>query len=304
MNSISVVRVTICLTVVGILTHCVCAVLFGRNRKLREEYPFFLSYLIFQVLSQAILGIFYYRVYFAHTGSRSTYYYNYWIEGAIVDIFALAVFKEIFLAAFKPFPGLRDMAQIVFRWAMAALVLISMAVLFSSSLPGFQRLTLLVLNLERVICIMQCALLVFLFMGSNYLGLSWRSHVFGLSLGFGVLATSNLLFFLVVSILGYDDAHTIFFKLIPPISFVIAPSIWTFYLAGTEPARDIVNVPLTSPLMRWNEAALALGHSAGRVAFIENPEPFMPEVKLAKAFQEKSSGSESERAIYRRSAST
>jgi hypothetical protein len=302
MNSISVLRIiTICLTVVGILTHCVCAVLFGRNRKLRREYPFFLSYLIFQVLSQAILGVFYYRVYFAHTGSRSAYYYNYWIEGAIVDIFALAVFKEIFLAAFKPFAGLRDMAQIVFRWAIAALVLISVAVMFSSSLPGFQRLTLLVLNLERVICIMQCALLVFLFMGSSYLGLSWRSHVFGLSLGFGVLATSNLFFFMVVSILGYDDSHTILFKLIPPVSFVLAPSIWAFYLAQTEPARDVVNVPVTSPLMRWNEAALALGHSAGRVAFIENPEPFMPEVKLAKAFQEKRSGSEPERAVYTRS---
>src|SRR5262245_21219967 len=200
MNSVSVLRIiTICLTVIGILIHCVCAVLCGRDRKLREDYPFFLSYLIFQTLSQAVLGAFYYRVYFAHTGSRSLYYYGYWVEGAIADIFALAVFKEIFLTTFKPFAGLRDMARVIFRWAIAALLLIVITVLFSSSQPGFQRLALLVLNLERAICIMQCALLVFLFMGSNYLGLSWRSHVFGLSLGFVVLAASNLLFFLVVS---------------------------------------------------------------------------------------------------------
>src|SRR5262249_41111512 len=93
------------------------------------------------------------------------------------------------------------------------------------------------------------------------------------------------LFFLVVSVLGYNQ--TMLFKLVPPVSFAIAPALWLLYLTRPEPARDVVNLPVSSPLMRWNEAALALGHSAGRVAFIENPEPFMPEVKLSKSFREK-----------------
>src|SRR5256885_6207470 len=166
---------------IGIAMHAICLAVFARRESLRKEYPFFFSYVLFQALSSALLHLLFFRTFILHTGNHSTYFYIYWVQSALSDIFALAVFRELFCAAFKPFVGLRDMAQVVFRWAAVAMLLIGAGAMLSSSLPGTQRVELVVVSLERTICIMQCALLLFLFMGSSYLGLPRSSHVFGLS---------------------------------------------------------------------------------------------------------------------------
>jgi len=268
------------LSPIGIGLYAVCLGMFTWRKELRKEYPFFFSYVLFEGLSSALLHILSFQTNTLHTISHGTYFYIYWVQSALADIFALAVFRELFLAAFKPFVGLRDMGRVVFRWAAVALILIGAAVLFSSSLPGAQRIELMVVNLERAISIMQCAMLLFLFMGSSYLGLPRSSHVFGLSLGFGILATANLVYYAAMALTGYmHTVRTAALLLTPIIAFALAPAIWVVYAIWTEPAREVVDVPVSSPLLRWNEIATVFGHSGGRVAFLEHPEPFMPEAK-------------------------
>ena len=259
---------------IGIVLQFVCAVLLYK-RKLHKEYYFFFCFLLFQAVTGAICEPLSYFLY-----KSVTYFYIYWVQTALGDIFAFAVFYELFCAAFKPFAGLRDMAQVVFRWAAVALLLVGAVVFCSSALPSFQRATLIVVNMERAICVMQCGLLLFLLMGSSYLGLSKRNIVFRVSLGFGLTAVVNLLFLTATSVVGYYHpfVYRLFDLTAASVStFVIA--MWTFYVANPEPAREAINVPVTSPLLRWNEVAMALGHSGGRVAFIDRPEPFMPNVE-------------------------
>ena len=259
---------------IGTILQFVCAALLFR-RKLHKEYYFFFCFLLFQAVTSAVLVPFSY-----HSSKSVTYFYLYWVQAALGDIFAFAVFYELFCAAFKPFAGLRDMAQVVFRWAAAALLLIGLVVFCSSVFSGFDRINILVLNMERSISVMQCGLLLFLFMGSSYLGLSKKSFVFGASLGFGLAAIANLLILTLSSLTGYY--HPFFFRLFDLTQAVIdalAIGIWVLYVARPEPAREAINVPVTSPLLRWNEVALALGHSGGRVAFVDRPEPFMPNVE-------------------------
>jgi hypothetical protein len=260
------------LSALGILFDAACAYFLCR-RKLYKEYPFFLSFLAFRIISDVTLD----AMYFGHLGSAHTYYYLFWVYCALADIFAFAVLNELFCAAFKPFAGLRDMAQVVFRWAAFALILIGAAVFCSSALPTMRRVAALIMNLERSISVMQFAMLLFLFMGSSYLGLSKRSHVFGLSLGFGMSAVANLVYLFVVPLLGLRQNMVL--SQLPTIVSVASMLVWAVYLATPEPAREAVNVPVTSPLLRWNEVAMALGHSGGRVAFVDNPEPFMPNVE-------------------------
>jgi hypothetical protein len=268
------------LSPIGIGLHAVCLGMFAWRKELRKEYPFFFSYVLFQGLSSALLHVLYYKTFTLRAGDQHTYFYLYWVQSALADLFALAVFRELFFAAFKPFAGLRDMARVVFRWAAVALILIGSVVLISSSLPGAQRVELVVVNLERAISIMQCAMLLFLFMGSSYLGLPRASHIFGLSLGFGILATANLVYYVAMALNGYvHTQHTAVLRLTPVIAFALAPAIWTVYALWAEPAREVVDVPVNSPLLRWNEIATVFGHSGGRVAFMEHPEPFMPEAK-------------------------
>lgn len=261
---------------IGIALQFVCAILLYK-RRLHREYYFFWCYSLFGAVSGAVGETLSFSV---HIFRSPAYFYLYWVETALSNIFAFAVFYELFCASFKPFAGLRDMAKVVFRWAAVALLLVAGVVFCSSAAPTFQRVSLIVVSLERAICVMQCGLLLFLFLGSSYLGLSKRSIVFGVSLGFGLMAAVNLLFLTLSSVMGYY--HPVFyrmFNLSEAIVDAVAIGMWTIYLALPEPARETINVPVTSPLLRWNEVALALGHSGGRVAFMEQPESFMPNVE-------------------------
>ncbi|HEX7958521.1 MAG TPA: hypothetical protein VF493_01295, partial [Terriglobales bacterium] len=200
---------------VGISLHVLCSVLLLR-RKLQKEYPFFLSYLLFCALSGIVGNYMWYR-----SGSTGSYFFVYWVLTALVDLGAFAVFYELFCAAFKPFPGLRDMAQVVFRWAGLALVLIGVTVFFSSTLPNAQKVQQIVVNLERSLCVMQCAMLIFLLMGSSYLGLSKRSPVFGFAFGFGLTAAGNLIHLSLFSIFGREFMRGTFVNLAPALTAML-----------------------------------------------------------------------------------
>src|SRR5689334_7061386 len=196
MPSIKVVFHAFYLLSIGLQLLCVLLLF---RRKLQSQYPFFFSYLVFSALGGIIANYMWYR-----GGSTGPYFFVYWVLTALVDLGAFAVFYELFCAAFKPFPGLRDMAQVVFRWAALALILIGVTVFFSSSVPSAQKVQHVVVNLERSLCVMQCALLIFLLMGSSYLGLSKRSPVFGFSFGFGLSAAVSLLQLSLMSLLGRE----------------------------------------------------------------------------------------------------
>ena len=42
--------------------------------------------------------------------------------------------------------------------------------------------------------------------------------------------------------------------------------VWAAYFLQKEPSRQAVTLPVTSPLVRWNEVAVAIGHTGGPVA--------------------------------------
>lgn len=250
-----------------------CAYLIFR-RKLLKQFHFFVSYLVFQTLHEIVLFV----CYAEHMAW--TYYVVYWVGIALADMFGIVVLYEIFCAVFKPFAGLQDLAKVMFRWAAAAILLIVLLLYVTSPTMGAMKWPNLfaaaVLGFERVVRIMQCALLLFLFIGSEHLGVSPRNRVFGFALGFGFDAFFQLL---VISALvsSHMSKYPVLAELSPMI-YCTALLIWTGYLLQPEQARESLHIPITSPLLRWNEVALSLGHSGGQVALMES-EPFMPSVE-------------------------
>jgi hypothetical protein len=123
---------------------------------------------------------------------------------------------------------------------------------------------------------MESALLIFLFLGSQHLGLSMKDRIFGFALGFGVDA-----FFTLVVYIALITSHLSkipFWSQLLPMGYYASLLIWVGYLLKPEPSRELVHIPVTSPLLRWNEIALQMGHSGGKVALL-TPEPFMPQVE-------------------------
>src|SRR5690348_381309 len=141
------------------------------RRKLLNEFVFFASYLLFLTLLNAIR----YVCYREFGLSSWTYYSVYWVGTALANMAALAVLYEIFCAAFKPFVGLQDLAKVVFKWAAGSILFIVFVVFMSNAASPagtpHHYLSASVHDFERIVGVMECALLIFLVLGSQHLGL-------------------------------------------------------------------------------------------------------------------------------------
>lgn len=246
------------------------------RRKLLRQFVFFASYLLLLTLLNAT-RFFCYRQFGL---SSWTYYSVYWVGTALANMAAVAVLYEIFCAAFKPFAGLQDLAKIAFKWAAGSILCIGFVVFMGNvaSQAGAPHhwLSASVHDFEKIVGVMECALLIFLFFGSQHLGLAMRNRVFGFALGFGLDALSRLLIY--IALMTTHKSKIPLWSQMLPMGYYAALLIWVGYLLKPEPARESVHIPITSPLLRWNEIALQLGHSGGKVALL-NPEPFMPRVE-------------------------
>ena len=259
----------------GPALYLLCAYLLYK-RKLLPQFKYFASFLVFLTLKSGVL----YLCYRFASPQSWTYYSMYWVFVALVDLATIPVLYEIFCAAFKPFAGLQDLAKVAFKWAAGSILFIGLLVFVTNPVtqnaPKYHWLSTSVYDFERVVRVLECALLMFLFIGSQHLGMGKRNRVFGFALGFGIDAFCQLLVY-SAALNSHISKIPIWGQLMPFISYG-SLLIWVSYLAQPEPSHESLHIPVTSPLLRWNEVALALGHSGGQVALM-NSEPFMPQVE-------------------------
>src|SRR5437588_2277510 len=246
------------------------------RRKLLSQFKFLASFFVFMTIKGAVLFVCYH-----YSSPQSwTYYASYWVGTAMADMFKIAVLYEIFCAAFKPFAGLQDLAKVVFKWAAASILFVGFLVFVTTpaSQPiKFNWLIVGIYDFEKIVRLMECALLLFLFMGSQHLGMSRKNRVFGFALGFGIDAFFQLIVYSAAATSHVSKLHM--WGQLPPVVYFVSLLVWVAYLVQPEPARESLHIPVTSPLLRWNEVALALGHTGGQVAINNGAEPFMPSVE-------------------------
>jgi hypothetical protein len=237
----------------------------------RSQFPIFFAYCAFSAVTNIVLlAISIPKVY-------AEYFYAYWIASLLSSVLGLAVIREVFLEAFSALPGLRDLGRITFRWAAFITLMIAIVVGLNATHGYVGVILASVINLESSVRIIQVGLLLLLFVGSEHLGLSVRSRTFGIALGMGLAACSNLL---VISIYpAFSAQHTLALNLVHSSMFLLTALVWTAYFA--LPAVETKPVPLAvaSPLSRWNEAAIAFGYKGAKVLYPQSPEPFLPQVE-------------------------
>jgi hypothetical protein len=205
------------------------------------------------------------------------YFYAYWasyIAGAVSIFF---VVQEIFTELMSPVPGLQRIGVIAFRWVSVTAVLISIG----AALPMHQSSDLFSLigtQIMRCTSIIELCLLAFIALTIHSLGRSFRSVMFGMGLGFGLEAASQLI---ASAFLVRDPALYSLGNFILEAVTISTFLIWTGYFFIPEPAaeRSVATLPLTSPLIRWNEIAKALGHSAPHVALGQSQAFFLQDVE-------------------------
>jgi len=191
------------------------------------------------------------------------YFYVYWASYAIEAILSLLVIYSIFKLAMAPLKGLQTLGMLIFRWVAAISVAVAMGVAVSPHLSGIKFMVAMVTQLQQTSSILTLCLLLFVCFAIRPMGLSYKSRIFGVSLGLGILATINLV---NAAWLTHSPNMYSTISMIYSLADGITLLTWSVYFAFPEPKRRIIVLPTTSPFLRWNQISMALGDDPGYVA--------------------------------------
>jgi hypothetical protein len=221
---------------VGAPTLQAAIVYYMLRRKLRSDYPFFFNYTLLQVLTSLFLaGV---NFFCPKSVSDYVYYFGYWGTTLLSSIMAFGVLHEIFKEAFRPFEALRDLSTILFRWAALVVLLVagmSVVTATNASQNQVDAVTSTIFLVQRNIRVMQCGLIFFLLLFSEYLGISRRHILFGVAVGFGFFAAINMLFSTAMSH-GTALKKTTLSE-INSAAYVISCLVWLGYVAYPKTLR-------------------------------------------------------------------
>ena len=246
-------------------------VLFGFlfwKKDLQSRFPAMSGYLALRVASMPLLLIFFYgqAAHWLNDLCFPIYFYLYWTVYIASAVFLFFICMEVFRSALSAFPGLMRFGLLVFRWAF----LVSIIVSFSSIGLPHNKGNLLVdiiansaFRLMHSVSIIELCLLAFLCLSMNALRLSVRDMAFGISLGFGMMSSSD---FILASFWSHKTSLTDPVQFVSEAAILVAIGMWAVYSALPEPARKPIMVPANSTILRWNEIATALGHTGTQVA--------------------------------------
>src|SRR3984957_2568123 len=244
---------------------CGMLVYFLVRSKAARQFGFLVALLCVRFLCSAIcLPL----IYFSDRGiekhmAYQIYFYVYWASYALEAILSLLVIYSIFKLAMAPLKGLQTLGMLVFRWVAAISIAVAMGVAFTPHLSGVKFLVAIVTQLQQTSSILTLCLLLFVCFAIRPMGLSYRSRIFGISFGLGLMAMTDLV---PSAWLSHSETMYTPVNLMSVLAVCLTFLIWSAYFAFPEPKRRLIVLPTTSPFLRWNQISQALGDDPGYVA--------------------------------------
>jgi hypothetical protein len=197
-------------------------------------------------------------------GSESTVYCTlFWVAYGTSGVLTFLTAQQIFRDALEPLPGLRRLALVAFRWVAVVSLALSVVPAIVPLFFHWVSLQITVLQAMRCVSVLEFCLLAFILLSAQGLGISWRSRIVGVTLGFGVLAVVDTVCFMF---LLRSLSHLLPWLLVRETGSAVTAAIWLGYLLMSEPKRTAVRLESSSQLQKWNEIAVALGKPVPHVA--------------------------------------
>jgi hypothetical protein len=248
---------------------------FFKQPKLRTLFPAMMAYLGFRVVSETFL-ISWLNIHnlFAPIVMYRIYFGVYWSSFLVCSLLLFYSVRQAFDHVMEPLQGLKKVGHIFFQWIAIASTIVVIATALHPYGFSMRAIPLAMIELMRCTSLLELFLLAFLALSVHKLGLSMRSHVFGVGLGLGILATTN---FVTAALIRFGVSMMSSVNLFEEIGSLLAFALWAAFFFATEPARRGMMVAANSQLLRWNEIALALGHVGGQVVLTPAPKPFFLE---------------------------
>jgi hypothetical protein len=243
---------------------CIGVLLVMAHRRQIKKFRFLAAFLGIRILSTAVLMSLLHagNGYFSDSHvTYKIYFYVYWASYLIEAVLGFGIIYSLYTLAMSPLPGLQRLGMLMFRWAACIAIALATATAFGPHATSTHLIVKFVAQLQQTQSILTLCMLLFVCLASRPMGLSFGSKIFGVSLGLGVLATSDLV---VGAWLSQADMLSVV-NVVNGISICVSLGIWIGYLAVPDPKRRMIVLPTTSPFLRWNQISIALGDAPGFV---------------------------------------
>jgi hypothetical protein len=218
------------------------------KRGLQKRLPIFFSYLVFELIHFLML--------FATIQLVThpfTLYIPVFVFGLVVKAFLkFGIIYELCKELFAPKSALSTTVRTAMRWISGVLLVATTYATATLTGARLQSLRDTFVPIELSANVIFAALLVFLFLFTRLFHISWRSHVAGIALGFGVSAALEVATTALRSKSG--DTGNILVDLVQMGAYHICTAIWLAYLIWVpEPVKQ-TGVGLQKPeLELWDQ---------------------------------------------------
>ncbi len=211
--------------------------------RLYRQFPIFFGYIISEILQAAVM-----IPLLKFSFKSKEYEIAYFITLTVSTSFRFGIIHEIFAHLFRNYEIFRGVAKPMFRWATVAFLLVGLLAAFAGGMNGGDFLYLIRI-FDRTASVLQCGLLMTLFVFSAQLGLSWRSNVFGIALALGINASADLAASAIRSQTGlaYQTSLNYFVM----VAYHCCVLIWILYLLAPERSYAPKALP-QHDLESWN----------------------------------------------------
>lgn len=194
----------------------------------------------------------------------AAYFYSYWGDFVLEAVLSVALLYAIYRLAMKPLQGLQRFGSVIFKWVLVVSGIVTASSAIVPHDGGNSAYLILCERSQQGTNVLTLCLLLFVCFAIRPLGLTYRSRIFGVTLGLGVLATVSLVqaawYSTTAAISVYSPVYVF-----GAFGSVAALMVWGVYFAMPEPERKMVMLPTTSPFFVWNRIAEALGDPSGSV---------------------------------------
>ena len=198
-------------------------VLLMRRRGLHREFPAFFCYAIFESVGVGIL----YAIDLSPV-SAATYWRSSFCFLAVETLIKFVVIGEVFTYLLRQYPSLGRLAKLLIS-GVGIVLIFTATIIAAYATPAAFWFISATRILGRSVSVVQCGRILFVLLFAARFQLSWKRPVFGITLGFGILASAYLAHWaLMADWLFGQRSYLLDFAIM--VTFLVCVLIWFYYL--------------------------------------------------------------------------
>lgn len=217
------------------------------KRGLHKEFPAFFCYAIFEAVGGGII----YAIDVSPYVSGTVYWWSYFFFLLFEVFIKFVVIGEVFTHLLRSYPPLGKLAKILVS-GIGAVLVFTATVIAAYANPTLSLLISATRILGRSVSVVQCGLILFLLVFAAHFHLRWERPVFGITLGFGIVASVYVAHWALMAdwLFGQKSYLLDFLTM---ATYHICVLIWCYYLLVPQKSATMSAAPLPEHnLDIWN----------------------------------------------------